>query len=106
MSENGVPKRWNAAEIDSLNQDSRDVSPIFSIGTLVTDLNEYLKMLESFYEKGFSSDKCEYIYIDNTSGNKQDAFKGLNRILNSAKASYVILCHQDIRIHADDFDYL
>lgn len=106
MSENGVPKRWNAAEIDSLNQDSRDVSPIFSIGTLVTDLDEYLKMLESFYEKGFSSDKCEYIYIDNTSGNKQDAFKGLNRILNSAKASYVIMCHQDIRIHADDFDTL
>lgn len=106
MNNNSDPKRWSAVEIDSLNQHPRDGTPTFSVGTLVSDLNQYKQMLESFYEKGFSDEKCEYIYVDNTSGNKLYAYKGLNRILNSAKSNYVILCHQDIVLHADNYDTL
>jgi len=38
----------------------------FSICTLVTRKQEYNEMLQSFLAKGFSEDKCEFIYADNT----------------------------------------
>lgn len=74
----------------------------FSIGTLVTDPHHYAGMVESFREKGFAGGDCEFIHIDNTSGNTFDAYGGLNRLLNSARGAHVILCHQDVRLHADD----
>ena len=83
------------------------VEPVlFSIGTLVTDQTQYGEMLKSFEANGFSNKECEFIFIDNSESNKFDAFDGLNKIINYAKGKYVILCHQDIRLHDDGFDTL
>lgn len=45
---------------------------------------------------------CEYLYIDNSERNEADAYHGLNALLNAARGSHVILCHQDIRLLTDD----
>jgi hypothetical protein len=68
----------------------------FSICTLVTKSDQYNSLIVSFNSHGFSSEDCEYIYIDNTDGNKYDCFTGYNMLLSIAKGEYIILCHQDI----------
>lgn len=72
---------------------------LFSICTLVTRKNEYQEMLDSFINKGFNNDICEYLYIDNSEQMEFDAYQGLNVFLEKAKGKFVILCHQDILIH-------
>lgn len=78
----------------------------FSICTLVTKKSEYAEMLQSFVEKGFSANDCEFLYIDNSEGCKYDAFKGLNLFLQQAKGKYIIICHQDILLIEDDRNQL
>lgn len=73
----------------------------FTVGTLVKDKQEYQEMISSFIAAGFSMDSCEYLYIDNTAGNRFDAFSGLNRLIKRAKGKYIILCHQDILLNFD-----
>src|SRR6185437_1409186 len=51
-------------------------------------------------------DFCEYLYIDNSTQNKYDAYAGLNKFLLEAKGKYVILCHQDILLNYDNIDVL
>lgn len=75
----------------------------FSICTLVTRKEEYEEMLQSFLKKGFDSETCEYLYIDNSVGCTFDAYKGLNQFLMQAKGKYIILCHQDIIISNDGY---
>lgn len=74
----------------------------YSICTLVTRKDEYTEMLESFREKGFTEDCCEYLWVDNTEGNKHDAFSAMNLFIKNAKGRYVIFCHQDIYLLEDD----
>jgi hypothetical protein len=38
----------------------------FTICTLVTRKTEYEEMLQSFLAKGFDTQTCEYLYIDNS----------------------------------------
>lgn len=78
----------------------------YAICTLVTDLDEYGRMLESFVAAGFTNNDCEYRYIDNSAGNSFDAYKGLNLFLQNADAEYVIICHQDILLQYDNRDVL
>lgn len=78
----------------------------FSICTLVTRKLEYNEMLQSFLSKGFSEDKCEYIFADNTEKNNFDAFSAINLFLKKAKGRYIIICHQDILINKDGFEDL
>lgn len=78
----------------------------FSICTLVTRKAEYEEMLQSFLDKGFDQQTCEYLYIDNSNGCTFDAYKGLNQFLLQAKGKYIILCHQDIIIHDHDRNHL
>lgn len=73
----------------------------FSICTLVTDKSEYAEMLSSFEKAGFSAPLCEFLYIDNSSANRYDAYAGLNLLLQRAKGEYIILCHQDVLIVKD-----
>jgi hypothetical protein len=73
----------------------------YSIGTLVSDLDQYRAMRASFEAHGFGSQDCEYLHIDNTQFNRADAFAGLNRLLHEARGQYVVLCHQDVRLLAD-----
>lgn len=68
----------------------------YSVCTLVTRRPEYLEMLNSFIEAGFTNDICEYLIIDNSESNKMDAYQGINSFLQKASGKYIILCHQDI----------
>jgi hypothetical protein len=74
----------------------------FSICTLVTDFRQYQAMMRSFARGGFRGSDCEYIHIDNSVTNSTDAYRGLNRFLHAARGDYVILCHQDVELIADD----
>jgi hypothetical protein len=78
----------------------------FSICTLVTRKEEYQEMLDSFLNKGFDNETCEYLYIDNTTECSFDAYKGLNQFLQQAKGKYIIICHQDIIVHDHDRNHL
>ena len=60
-------------------------------------------MLESFIDKGFTKDKCEYLYVDNSDKITLEAYEGLNVFLQKAQGKYVILCHQDILLHDSDY---
>ncbi|MEQ9408301.1 MAG: hypothetical protein RIK87_11270 [Fuerstiella sp.] len=76
----------------------------YSICTLVTKPNEYSALQQSFLEAGFREDICEFLYIDNSEVNQCDAFAAVNRFLQEARGQFVILCHQDIRLHDDRID--
>jgi len=78
----------------------------FSICTLVTIAHQYGAMVERFRSRGFDGEDCEFLYIDNSSGNTFDAFSGINRFLDRARGKYVIVCHQDIVLLDDGFDRL
>ena len=75
--------------------------PAYSICSLVTDMGEYQEMLDSFVRAGFGHGDCEYLYIDNSAGNKDDAYAGYNKFLNTARGRRIILCHQDILLNFD-----
>jgi len=74
----------------------------YSICTLVTNLDEYNKMLDSFKLKGFDSTNSEFLYIDNTRKNVFDGYSGINHFLSNSNARYVIVCHQDCILSNDD----
>jgi hypothetical protein len=78
-----------------------DAPPRYSFGSLVTDATQHTAMRQSFEAGGFTAADCEYLYIDNTGTHQTDAFRGLNALLNAARAPIVILCHQDVRLLAD-----
>lgn len=73
----------------------------FSICTLVTRQDEYREMVASFIQAGFGEADCEFLYIDNSAGNKAEAYAGCNYFLNHARGQYIILCHQDILLRHD-----
>ncbi|MBK9079272.1 MAG: acyl esterase [Hyphomicrobium sp.] len=75
--------------------------PRYTIATLVTNPAQYDAMCASFQAGGFDEASCEYIHIDNTETEQTDAYRGLNALLNAARASIVILCHQDVRLLQD-----
>ena len=77
-------------------------APRFSIATLVSDKTHYHALLSSMFAGGFLAQDCEYLYIDNTGPAQTDAYRGLNALLNAARAPIVILCHQDVRLLADN----
>jgi hypothetical protein len=76
-------------------------APIFSVCSLVTDLTQYQLAVKSFERFGFHAGIAEFLYIDNTRGNRFDAFRGLNLLIYKATAKYIILCHQDIELIDD-----
>jgi len=80
---------------------SRDRAIRYTIATLVNDPVQYAAMLASFRGGGFSTHDCEYLFIDNTTLEQVDAFRGLNALLNAARGTFVILCHQDVRLLSD-----
>jgi hypothetical protein len=68
----------------------------YSVCTLVTRPEEYLEMLSSFTNAGFTTDVCEFIVVDNTVANAMDAYKALNHFLQTANGKHIVICHQDI----------
>lgn len=73
----------------------------YSIGSLVTRMEEYHEMVDSFITAGFNKDECEFLFINNTHTNSTDAYQGINLLLDKAKGQYIIICHQDILINKD-----
>lgn len=69
---------------------------LFSICSIITDLEEYGEMKQSFEQCGFTQD-CEYLAADNTKQNQFDAYVAINRFLREAKGMYIIIVHQDVR---------
>jgi hypothetical protein len=97
--------------INSIENLSQNIQPYdypyqFSICTLVNRMDQYEKMLRSFIDAGFSQEKCEYLYLDNSQKNLYDAFRASNIFLQRAKGRYIIICHQDIELRYDKFDDL
>jgi hypothetical protein len=78
----------------------------FTICTLVTNLPEYEEMVESFNKAGFTEENSEFFYIDNSNGNAHDGYSGLNKFLNTATGTYIIICHQDILLNFDTVNVL
>ena len=89
----------NAIEIDTIEQPPH---PKYSICTLLTEKDQYADALTSFRDAGFIEPDCEFLYIDNTTTNKYDAYAGVNQFLQKARGDYIILCHQDLVLHADN----
>jgi hypothetical protein len=87
--------------VRALGEGRAEARPRFSICTLVTRADEYSEMIESFVARGFAPDDCEYLCLDNRRANRFDAFAGYNLFLGEALGDYVILCHQDVLLHAD-----
>ena len=78
-------------------------SPVrYTIATLVNSRVHHEEMVASFRAKGFAAPDCEYLFIDNTTGNGTDAYRGLNKLLADARGEFIILCHQDVRLVDDD----
>ncbi len=73
----------------------------FSIVALVSDMAHYDAFRKSFQSRGFTASDCEYIYIDNTARIEACAYRGLNRALAEARGTFVLLCHQDLRLLTD-----
>jgi len=97
------PYDFGATELDAYEQGQR---PVYSVCTLVTQPAEYTEMLASFHAAGFAEGVSEFIYVDNTGPNKYDGYAAVNKFLNLARGDYIILCHQDVRLHADRIDVL
>lgn len=74
---------------------------IFSVCSIVNNLNQYQEMLSSFRDHGFSETNSEFFYIDNSKTNKYDCFHGLNKLMKRCTGRYLILCHQDILLLED-----
>jgi hypothetical protein len=73
----------------------------FSICTLVSQPEQYAKMIDSFRSRGFGGGDVEFLYIDNSRGNAFDAYSGLRRLITSARGQRIILCHQDVLLIGD-----
>lgn len=73
----------------------------YTIATLINDPHQYIAMLASFRAGGFTTDDCEYLFIDNSSDNQTCAYRGLDAMLATARGAIVLLCHQDVRLLSD-----
>jgi hypothetical protein len=79
--------------------------PRFSICSIVNRPAQYAEMVKSFQAGGFTAAAgCEYLYLDNSSSNRYEAYSGYNFFLRFAKGKYLILCHQDVSLIEDGFD--
>jgi hypothetical protein len=77
----------------------------FTIATLVNNHSEYELMRDTFVARGFGDD-CEFLILDNSETNIYDGYSGYNAVLQRARGTFVILCHQDVRLDFDDRDVL
>ncbi len=80
--------------------------PRYSVGTLVTNLDQYAAMRASFAAHGFDVANSEFLYLDNRGPDQTGAYRGLNALLNAARGRYVILCHQDVLLIGDGAEAL
>lgn len=58
-------------------------------------------MRASFLAHGFGPGEAEFLQLDNSAGNRWDAFSGIAAMLGQARGRHVIVCHQDVRLIGD-----
>jgi len=68
----------------------------FSICTIITDWYQYRKLNESLLEGGFNETNSEFIYVDNSNGNRMDAYEAIRHFIKVSNNEYLILTHQDV----------
>ena len=68
----------------------------YSVCTFVTKPQQYQNLIQSMNTRGFGTEDCEFLYINNSISNKYDAFSGINKFLEVSRGKYIILCHQDV----------
>ena len=88
-------------ELIEIDQNIPVRAVMYSVCTLVSDTTEYTVMVNSYVQAGFTADICEFLYVDNSQGNKYDAFAGLNKLIDRASGEYLILSHQDVELVYD-----
>jgi hypothetical protein len=76
-------------------------TPRYSVGTLVTNLEQYAAMRASFAAHGFDGATTEFLYLDNRGADQTGAYRGLNALLHAARGRHVVLCHQDVLLIGD-----
>lgn len=67
----------------------------YSFCSLVNNPAQYAGMVASFRKRGFSGDDCEFIYADNSGGNRHDGYSGINTLIDKARGKYTVVIHQD-----------
>jgi hypothetical protein len=82
------------------------VRPAISFCAMVTRWEQYETCRASLLERGFTEDDCEFLVIDNSGGNTADAYQATNAFLQAARAPYIVLHHQDVRLLEDGRDQL
>jgi hypothetical protein len=85
---------------------SGGIATRYSICTLMTSPEQYREMVNSFRAAGFDGTDVEYLFLDNSNGNRFDAYAGLNLFLNMARGELIILVHQDVLLEFDRRDTL
>ncbi len=72
----------------------------FRVCTLVNRMEDYERMRASFSAAGFDAVSA-YTMFDNHAANQHDPYRTLEQILADTTAPYLIFCHQDVRVGAD-----
>lgn len=81
-----------AVDIDTI-----EPGPVrYSFCSLVTNPGQYSNMVASFRARGFDTPDCEFLYADNSAGNRHDGYGGLNALIGKARGRHAVLIHQDI----------
>jgi hypothetical protein len=73
---------------------------------MVTRTGQYDEMVASFEAAGFREPAVEFLYVDNSESNQVDAFQAIRTFLAEARGEFVVLCHQDVLLHADRIERL
>jgi hypothetical protein len=73
-------------------------NPAVSLCAMVTRWEQYEVCRASLLAHGFAEEDCEFLVIDNSEGNVADAYQATNAFLQAARAPYIVLHHQDVRL--------
>lgn len=98
----GMQKTIPAGPRGLLQRSPSESQAKYSICTMVTSWTEYEEFLASFRKHGFGEYDCELLTLDNSDGNRADAYVAVNEFLQAATAPYLIIVHQDVLLIEDD----
>lgn len=96
----------NSTVSKNVNDLALSYEKTFSICSLVTDFQQYERMLNSFEKNGFFNESVEFLHVDNSKENRFNGYSGLQHLINHAQGRYIVLCHQDVELMEHGFDHL
>ena len=86
-------------------EDTYVYSSEYAICTIVNDMQAYVDLVRSFNNSGFNDTNSIFMYVDNSLGNKFEAYESIRHFLFKSNSKYIIICHQDIEL-IDNKSYL